>query len=74
VGAGAAVLAASFEAVSGTAVPAAQLAAFFVGMSTLLTLVGATLGLAICLRAAPLRTLAGALRTARGEAPARAQA
>jgi len=51
VGAGAAILAATFEPVTGTAVPAAQLAAFFVGTSTVLTVVGTALALAICAQA-----------------------
>ena len=44
-------LAATFEPVTGTAVPAERLAAFFVGTSTVLTVVGTALALAICLRA-----------------------
>ena len=48
VGAGAAIVAACFEPVTGTAVPPAQLAAFFVGTSTVLTVVGTVLSLAIC--------------------------
>jgi hypothetical protein len=48
VGAGAAILAACFEPVTGTAVPASQVAAFFVGTSTVLTVVGTALALAIC--------------------------
>ena len=51
VGAGAAILAATFEPVTGTAVPAAQVAAFFVGTSTVLTVVGTVLALAICAQA-----------------------
>jgi uncharacterized membrane protein YbhN (UPF0104 family) len=51
VGAGAAILAATFEPVTGTAVPAAQVAAFFVGTSTVLTMVGTVLALAICAQA-----------------------
>jgi uncharacterized membrane protein YbhN (UPF0104 family) len=51
VGAGVAMLAATFEPVTGTAVPAARLAAFFVGTSTLLTVVGTVLSLAICVQA-----------------------
>jgi uncharacterized membrane protein YbhN (UPF0104 family) len=50
VGAGVAVLAASFGPVTGTAVPAGDLVAFFVGTSTVLTVVGTVLALAICLR------------------------
>jgi len=52
VGAGTAILAACFEPVTGTAVPASQLAAFFVGTSTVLTVVGTVLALAICLKSA----------------------
>jgi hypothetical protein len=48
VGAGAAILAAGFEPVTGERVPAADLAAFFVGTSTVLTVVGTALALAIC--------------------------
>jgi hypothetical protein len=51
VGAGVALLAASFEPVTGEAVGAAQLAAFYLGTSTVLTVVGAALSAAICLRA-----------------------
>ena len=51
VAAGAAMLAAAFEPVTGTAVPAGQVAAFFVGTSVVLTIVGTTLTLAICARA-----------------------
>jgi Lysylphosphatidylglycerol synthase TM region len=64
-GAGAAMLAATFGTVTGTAVPAERLAAFFVGTSTLLTLVGATLTTTICLRTVRWRGLADALGTAR---------
>jgi hypothetical protein len=80
VGAGVAVLAASFGAVTGTAVPAGQLAAFFVGTSTLLTVVGLALAVPICLRTAGLgpvlRTVQESARQGRrglaGGAPARA--
>jgi uncharacterized membrane protein YbhN (UPF0104 family) len=51
VGAGAAILAATFEPVTGTAVPASQVAAFFVGTSTVLTVVGTVLALGICAQA-----------------------
>ena len=70
VGAGAAMLAASFEPVTGTAVPAGQLAAFFVGTSTALTVVGTVLAVAICLRSVSrpsLRALVRGLR--RGALP-----
>jgi hypothetical protein len=65
VGAGAAMLAAGFEPVTGTAVPAGQVAAFFVGTSTVLTVVGAALAALICLRTVRWRGLADAVRTAR---------
>ena len=68
VGAGAAMLAASFEPVTGTAVPAGQLAAFFVGTSTVLTVVGTVLALIICLRSAARPSLRALLR--RGAVPA----
>jgi hypothetical protein len=48
VGAGAAILAATFEPVTGTAVPAGRLAACFIGTSTVLTVIGTALALAIC--------------------------
>jgi hypothetical protein len=71
VGAGAAMLAASFAAVTGTAASAGQLAAFFIGTSTVLTAVGTALTAAICLRAVSWRGLADVLRVARRH-PARA--
>src|SRR3954471_21540875 len=52
VGAGAALLAATVQPVTGTTVPPAQIAAFFMGTSAVLTVVGAALALAICLRSA----------------------
>jgi hypothetical protein len=61
VGAGVAMLAASFGPVTGSAVSAQQLAAFYLGTSTLLTVVGTALALAICLRD---QTLANAGRSA----------
>ena len=70
VGATVAMLAASFGPVTGAAVPTAQLAAFFVGMSTVLTVVGATLSLTICVRAASWRGLAEALHLRRAPAGA----
>jgi uncharacterized membrane protein YbhN (UPF0104 family) len=73
VGAGAAMLAATFEPVTGAAVPAGQVAAFFVGTSTALTAAGTVLGLVICLRLAAWPSLVSALRSAR-RAPARAEA
>jgi uncharacterized membrane protein len=48
VGAGTAILAACFEPVTGTAVSAGHVAAFFVGTSTVLTVVGTVLALTIC--------------------------
>jgi len=51
VAAGAALLAATFGSVTGEAVAAGQLAAFFVGTSTLLTVVGTVLALLICVGA-----------------------
>src|SRR5918997_1663696 len=57
VGAGAAMLAAAFAPVTGAAVPAGQVAAFFVGTSAVLTAVGSVLALAICLRAVSWRHL-----------------
>ena len=65
VGATVAMLAASFGPVTGAAVPPSQLAAFFIGMSTVLTVVGATLSLTICLRAATWRSVADVWRTVR---------
>jgi uncharacterized membrane protein YbhN (UPF0104 family) len=60
VGAGTAILAACFEPVTGTAVPASQLAAFFVGTSTVLTVVGTVLALAICVKSAAAQASANA--------------
>jgi len=51
VGAGAAILAATFGPVTGTSVTTTQVAAFFVGTSTVLTVVGTALALAICAQA-----------------------
>jgi hypothetical protein len=50
VGAGAALLAATYGPVTGADVSAERLAAFFVGTSTILTVIGTALALAICLR------------------------
>jgi uncharacterized membrane protein YbhN (UPF0104 family) len=69
VGAGAAMLAAAFEPVTGAALPAGQVAAFFVGTSAVLTAVGSVLALAICLRAVSWRELLATVRPAR-RAPA----
>ena len=62
VGAGAAMLAATFGPVTGVAVPAGQLAAFFVGTSVVLTVVGTVLTLAISLQAVRWRGLVAVLR------------
>ncbi len=51
VGAGAAILAATFEPVTGRAVSTESVVAFFVGTSTVLTVVGTVLALAICVQA-----------------------
>ena len=48
VGAGVAVLAASFETVAGSAVSVERLAAFFIGTSTVLTVVGTLIALVLC--------------------------
>jgi uncharacterized membrane protein YbhN (UPF0104 family) len=52
VGAGAAMLAAAFQPVTGTHVPTADVTAFFLGTSAVLTVVGTLVATAICLRAA----------------------
>jgi uncharacterized membrane protein YbhN (UPF0104 family) len=52
VGAGAAMLAAAFEPVTGTSASAADVAAFFLGTSAVLTIAGTLAASAICLRAA----------------------
>ena len=65
VGAGAAMLAATFGPITGTAVPAGELAAFFVGTSVVLTVVGTVLTLTISLLTVRWRGLADAVRTAR---------
>jgi uncharacterized membrane protein YbhN (UPF0104 family) len=52
-GAGAAILAAAFEPVTGTAVDPARVAAFFVGTSAVLTVVGTALAVIIAARSAP---------------------
>jgi uncharacterized membrane protein YbhN (UPF0104 family) len=71
VGAGMAMLAATFGPVTGTAVPPERLAAFFVGTSTVLTAVGTALALAICLRFVSWRGMLDLVRVAR-RSPARA--
>jgi hypothetical protein len=68
VGTGAAILAATFGPVTGQYVPAAQLAAFFVGTSTVLTVVGTALALVLCVAQASANArprLAGAGRLTR---------
>jgi uncharacterized membrane protein YbhN (UPF0104 family) len=65
VGAGAAMLAAAFEPVTGAAIPSGQVAAFFLGTSAVLTVVGTVLSLAICLRAVSWRQLLVTVRPAR---------
>jgi hypothetical protein len=62
VGASVAMLAATFEPVTGTAVPVERVGAFFLGTSTVLTVVGTVLAVAICLRAAAPRDLLAALQ------------
>jgi hypothetical protein len=52
VGAGAAILAATFEPITHSTVPPAQIAAFFMGTSAVLTVVGTALALAICMKTA----------------------
>jgi hypothetical protein len=52
VGAGAAILAATFEPITHTTVPPERIAAFFMGTSAVLTVVGTALALAICLKSA----------------------
>ena len=64
VGAGAAMLAAAFEPVTGAAQPAGQVAAFFLGTSAVLTVVGTAISLAICLRTVSWRRLLVTLRRA----------
>ena len=64
VGAGAAMLAAAFAPVTGATVPAGQVAAFFLGTSAVLTVVGTAISLAICLRATSWRQLRVMLRRA----------
>jgi hypothetical protein len=69
VGAGAAMLAAAFQPVTGASVPPGEVAAFFLGTSAVLTVVGSALALAICLRAVSWRQLLVTVRPAR-RAPA----
>jgi uncharacterized membrane protein YbhN (UPF0104 family) len=68
--AGAAMLAAAFEPVTGSTVAAADVAAFFVGTSTVLTVVGIASALLICSRTVPWPQLTDALRVGRTQ-PAR---
>ncbi len=70
--AGAAMLAAAFEPVTGSSVAAADVAAFFVGTSTVLTVVGIASALLICSRSVPWGQLTDALRVGRAQpAPVR---
>lgn len=62
VGAGVAVLAATFQPVTGTAVSYGRLAAFLIGTSTVLTAVGVVLAAIITIRGVGLRALPGRLR------------
>jgi hypothetical protein len=61
-GASVAVLAATFGPVTGTTVPAAQLGAFLIGMSTVLTVIGVVIAAAIVLRGADWRAVAAIQR------------
>ena len=58
-------LAATFASVTGTTVPAGELAAFFIGTSTVLTLTGSVLALAIGLHAVRWAGVAAVLRAGR---------
>jgi Lysylphosphatidylglycerol synthase TM region len=71
VGAGAAMVAAMFAPVTGAEVPAGQVAAFFVGTSTVLTVVGTVLTSAVCVRAVRWRGVGELVRVVR-RAPVRA--
>jgi hypothetical protein len=71
VGAGVAVLTATFGPVTGSAASAAQLGAFVIGTSTVLTTIGVLIAAAVTLRAADWRTLPTAIRRLR-RAPAQA--
>ena len=66
VGAGVAMLAATFGPATGSTVPTAQLAACFVATSALLTLAGHVLTTAICLREARLRGVLDVVAALRG--------
>jgi hypothetical protein len=68
--AGAAILAAGFGAATGTAPDPAQLAAFFVGTSSLLTAVGLALAALIVVRSLGLAAAVAALRTRSARSPA----
>ena len=74
VGASVAMLAASFGPVTGAAVSPERLAAFFVGTSTVLTVVGTALALAICAQASAKagRSAGTLLAMLTGRVPARA--
>lgn len=65
VGAGAAMLAATFGPVTGVTVPAGELAAFFVGTSVVLTVVGTVLTVGISLLTIRWRGLVDVVRAAR---------
>ncbi len=65
--AGAAMLAAAFEPVTGSTVAAADVAAFFVGTSTVLTVVGIASAILICSRTVPWPQLTDALRAGRSQ-------
>ncbi len=64
VGAGAAVLAAAFGPVTGSDVSAAELAAFVIGTSSVLTAIGVPIAAAVTLRSTDWRTLPAAIRRA----------
>jgi hypothetical protein len=71
VGAGVAVLAATFAPVTGSAASAAQLGAFVIGTSTVLTAMGVVIAAAVTLRASDWRALPAVIRRVR-RAPAQA--
>jgi hypothetical protein len=66
VGAGAAILAATFEPITHSTVPPAQIAAFFMGTSAVLTVVGTALALAICVKSASQASAKARPRVATG--------
>ncbi|MDA0159729.1 flippase-like domain-containing protein [Solirubrobacter ginsenosidimutans] len=75
VGAGAAILAATFGPITGDTVSASHVAAFFVGTSTVLTVIGTVLALVICAQASakagpnPLTVLGRLMRMRPATAP-----